>query len=96
VEPVTLFSDGEALSNGAPPLIYGDGRQDRDFGGEVFNVSACGETSILELFETLREVLSSTQQPQLAAARPGEVRRSWGSAEKAHRVLGWPRAGATR
>lgn len=97
-----------ALSNGSPPLVYGDGRQTRDFTyvtdviegfmlaaqvegveGEVFNISAGSETSILELIETLREILGSTEEPQFAPARPGEVRRSWGAADKAQTVLGW-------
>jgi UDP-glucose 4-epimerase len=97
-----------ALSYGSAPLVYGDGRQTRDFTyvadvidglllaadaegvvGETFNLSAGAETSILELFETLREVLGSAQEPKFASVRPGEVRRSWGNAKKAQHVLGW-------
>jgi UDP-glucose 4-epimerase len=57
--------------------------------GEVFNVSAGSETSILELIDALRELFGSQLEPQFEPARPGEVHRSWGDASKAASVLGW-------
>jgi UDP-glucose 4-epimerase len=57
--------------------------------GEVFNVAAGRETSILSLIAALTELFGSTLEPQLQPSRPGEVQHSWGDATKADRNLGW-------
>jgi UDP-glucose 4-epimerase len=57
--------------------------------GDFFNVAAGRETSILDLFATLAELFGTTLEPQFQPARPGEVQRSWGDANKLKRILGW-------
>jgi UDP-glucose 4-epimerase len=97
-----------AYSSGLPPVVYGDGRQTRDFTyvadiieaftlaarheavvGEVFNVSAGAETSLLELMKALRDLFDSTLEPRFEPSRAGEVRRSSGDPQRAADVLGW-------
>jgi UDP-N-acetylglucosamine/UDP-N-acetyl-alpha-D-glucosaminouronate 4-epimerase len=97
-----------ALSSGTSPVVYGDGRQTRDFtyvtdvveafmlaaegaavNGDVFNVSAGAETSLLELIAALHELLESAEEPRFEPARAGEVSRSYGDPAKASRFLGW-------
>jgi UDP-glucose 4-epimerase len=99
---IASFADGTA------PVIYGDGRQTRDFtyvadvveafmlagegdipSGDVFNVAAGTETSLLDLVDVLREHFRSSLEPRFEPARAGEVRRSCGAAQKANHVLGW-------
>jgi nucleoside-diphosphate-sugar epimerase len=60
-----------------------------DVGDRVFNICAGTETSILDLFDILAELLGSTAEPRFQPARPGEVRRSTGDAARAQRTLGW-------
>jgi UDP-glucose 4-epimerase len=57
--------------------------------GEVLNVAAGGETSVLDLIAALAELFERRLDPQFEPARPGEVQRSWGDAMKVKRVLGW-------
>jgi UDP-glucose 4-epimerase len=97
-----------AFSDGTAPVVYGDGRQTRDFtyvadaveafllasespavGGEVFNVSAGSETSLLELVDILSGLFDSTAEPRFEPARAGELSRSYGDPTKASRLLGW-------
>jgi UDP-glucose 4-epimerase len=97
-----------AFSSGTAPVIYGDGRQTRDFTyiadvvdafmlaiertsatGEVLNICAGAETSLLELMHRLSEVFESTPKPRFESARAGEVYRSYGDPAKAVRLLGW-------
>jgi UDP-N-acetylglucosamine/UDP-N-acetyl-alpha-D-glucosaminouronate 4-epimerase len=58
-------------------------------GGEVFNVAAGAETSLLELIAILNDLLGSNLEPDFQPARPGEVRRSRSDASKANAILGW-------
>jgi len=57
--------------------------------GEVLNVAAGGETSILDLIASLAELFGRTVDPTFEPSRLGEVQRSWGDATEAKRVLGW-------
>jgi UDP-glucose 4-epimerase len=57
--------------------------------GEVFNICAGTETSLLELMDTLREAFGSMAEPRFQSPRVGEVRRSYGDPAKAARLLGW-------
>jgi UDP-glucose 4-epimerase len=57
--------------------------------GDVFNVAAGTETSLLDLIGILGGLTSSSVEPQFEPARAGEVRRSRGDAAKAERILGW-------
>lgn len=62
--------------------------------GQVFNVAVGGRTSLLELFAMLRDGLRShqvhySQDPRMAAFRPGDVKHSQADISKARSVLGY-------
>ena len=57
--------------------------------GDVFNIAAGTETSLLDLINVLSELFGSALEPRFEPARAGEVRRSCGNSDKAGRVLGW-------
>lgn len=94
----------EAMRNGRPTTIYGDGRQTRDFvhvsdivgatlaavGAEgVYNVATGIETSVLELHDLCRAAAGVEMEPELAPERPGEIRRSSLDPTLAANALGW-------
>jgi UDP-glucose 4-epimerase len=58
-------------------------------GGEVFNVCAGSETSLLDLVALLNGLMGSSLEPRFEPARPGEVRRSCGDPSRAAAILGW-------
>jgi nucleoside-diphosphate-sugar epimerase len=60
-----------------------------DVGDRVFNICGGTETSIVDLFDILTELLGSTVEPKFEPPRPGEVRHSSGDAARAHGTLGW-------
>jgi len=94
-----------ALRDGRTPRIYGDGSQTRDYvfvgdvvaaslaaaahDGGVFNVGTGSETSVRELYERVRRVAGSEQEPEYADPRPGELQRSVLDPSLAERELGW-------
>jgi UDP-glucose 4-epimerase len=57
--------------------------------GEVINVCAGRETSLLALLEHLSDLLSVDVEPIFEPARAGEVRASHGDRSKAAALLGW-------
>jgi len=57
--------------------------------GEVFNVCAGAQTSLLELMDRLCELFETTVEPRFEPARAGEVSRSYGDPAKASHLLGW-------
>jgi UDP-N-acetylglucosamine/UDP-N-acetyl-alpha-D-glucosaminouronate 4-epimerase len=57
--------------------------------GEVFNVAAGSETSILDLIDVLSGIFGTKLDPQFEPVRTGEIRHSWGDAGKAAQALGW-------
>lgn len=62
--------------------------------GEVYNVAVGGRTSLLDLFEMIRDGLSAHQvhygrEPAMGPFRRGDVRDSQASIEKAVRMLGY-------
>jgi nucleoside-diphosphate-sugar epimerase len=63
--------------------------QAADAVGEVVNVCAGSETSLLDLLSLLEEVVGSAPAPLFEPPRPGEVRASQGDRTKAQLVLGW-------
>ena len=100
---VAIFSD--RLRAGDKVTIFGDGEQTRDYvyvgdvvaavlaaigrDGGTFNVGTGVETSVVELFETLRSVSGIDATAEHAPPRPGEARRSVVDPSRAERELGW-------
>ncbi|TET53563.1 MAG: NAD-dependent epimerase/dehydratase family protein [Anaerolineales bacterium] len=58
-------------------------------GGEVVQIATGVETSVLELAAMVRELVGDRVRTAHAPERVGDIRRSWSSAEKAQRLLGW-------
>ena len=93
------------LRDGETCLIYGDGKQERDYvyvgdvvaaalaaanvEGGIFNVGTGRATSVLELYDLCRKVAGSDLEARLAPARTGELRRSVLDNSKAADELGW-------
>lgn len=57
--------------------------------GEVFNIACGEETSVNQLFYTLRELTGKYIEPNYAPPRPSEVRRSVADISKARQLLGY-------
>ena len=93
------------LRDGETCLIYGDGKQERDYvfvgdvvravlaaagvEGGIFNVGTGRATSVLELYDICRKVAGSDLATEHAPARTGELRRSVLDINKAADELGW-------
>lgn len=58
-------------------------------GNERFNISSGVETTDLEIFERVRDLLGKTIEPQYVPRRPGEIGRICLDISKAKAVLGW-------
>ncbi len=58
-------------------------------GGHNLNIGTGVETSVLELFRMLREIIGKDVHPNFAGPRPGEQRRSCLDPGRAIRRLGW-------
>ena len=98
----------DALLQGRPPIVYGDGEQSRDFTyidnvvqanllamsagkaqGEVVNI-ACGErTSLNQLLDFLRGILSREVVPIYQDARKGDVKHSLADIQKGKELLNY-------
>ncbi|MCC6488005.1 MAG: NAD-dependent epimerase/dehydratase family protein [Candidatus Hydrogenedentes bacterium] len=87
----TLYGFGEAVRD----YVYvGDIAQAAALalnkgGGEVMNLCSGIGTTVREIFDILKEILSFPHEPILRDLRPGEIQRIYASREKAARVLGW-------
>jgi UDP-glucose 4-epimerase len=57
--------------------------------GDIFNVCAGSETSLLDLVEILGALFGTSVNPHFEPARPGEIKRSCGDRGKATAELGW-------
>jgi UDP-glucose 4-epimerase len=95
----------EQMADGAQTVIYGDGRQTRDFvyvadvasallaaagaEGGVYNVGTGVETSVLELHERCRRASGVDAEAEFAPPRLGELQRSVLDPAAATRALGW-------
>jgi UDP-glucose 4-epimerase len=94
----------ERFRNGERAVIYGDGRQTRDFvhvsdivsatlaGLEaegLFNVGSGEEMSILELHDLCRRASRTEGEPEFAPGRLGEILRSVLDPWRAEQGLGW-------
>ncbi|HYT24119.1 MAG TPA: NAD-dependent epimerase/dehydratase family protein [Candidatus Polarisedimenticolia bacterium] len=56
---------------------------------EIFNISTGVETTDLEVFQLVRELLGREVEPKYVARRPGEIDRICLDISKAARLLGW-------
>ncbi|MGB9553116.1 MAG: GDP-mannose 4,6-dehydratase, partial [bacterium] len=98
----------EAAVSGRKPVLFGDGKQTRDFlfvedacramllamekegaAGQVFNIASGKETSITDLGKIILSLEGKDFEPERKPERPGDIRRSLASIEKAERILGW-------
>jgi UDP-glucose 4-epimerase len=93
------------LRDGETCLIFGDGKQERDYvyvgdvvaaalaaanvEGGIFNVGTGRATSVLELYEICRKVAGAELAAEHAPARVGELQRSVLDISKAADELGW-------
>lgn len=57
--------------------------------GGTINIASGRSLSILELLETLRQVLGTEVEPEFVAERPGDVRHSFADISRAKRKLGF-------
>ncbi|HDN83612.1 MAG TPA: SDR family oxidoreductase [Candidatus Altiarchaeales archaeon] len=55
----------------------------------IFNIGSGKETSVIEIFELLRDILRLEIEPIYSNPREGEVRRIYLNIEKAKNILGW-------
>ena len=85
-----------ALLGGRAPVVYGAGRQSRDFTyvkdvvtanicaleapakvcGPAYNIGRGDKVSLLELLQTLQDILSTKIEPRFEPPRPGDVMHS--------------------
>jgi len=95
----------ELMAHGSPTIIFGDGRQTRDFvfvgdvvdallaaaehEGGVFNIGTGRETSVVDLHEACREVAGSETEARFDPPRLGDALRSVLDVSRAERELGW-------
>jgi UDP-glucose 4-epimerase len=100
---VSIFM--ERLARGEETLVFGDGKQSRDFvyvgdvvaavlaggaaAGGIFNVGTGIETSVNDLHRLCARTVGVDAQPRHMDARPGDARRSILDAGRAGRELGW-------
>jgi UDP-glucose 4-epimerase len=95
-EPVTIFGDGRQtrdyvfVEDVVDAFVTGGRHPDAP--GARLNIGTGVETSVLELYDALREVAGFGPEPAFAPARPGELARIALDCSRAGRVLGW-RAG---
>jgi UDP-glucose 4-epimerase len=92
-EPVTIFGDGRQTRDyifveDVVDSFVAAGEQP-DAPGARVNIGTGAETSVLELYDALREVSGRGGEPGFAPARPGELARIALDSAEAGRVLGW-------
>ncbi len=90
-QPCTIFGDGSMTRD---YVFVGDVRRANQLALEkgdegVFNIATGTQTTTLELFHLVRELLGIDSDPMFAPERAGEVRYSALDAGKARRELGW-------
>jgi UDP-glucose 4-epimerase len=88
------------MLRGETPVIYGDGRQVRDYvfvddvAGAVVNIGTGTGTSVLELFRACARTVGYKGEPVFEAPRAGELKKSILDVGRAARELGWkPKTG---
>jgi UDP-glucose 4-epimerase len=91
-EPVTIFGDGRQtrdyvfVEDVVDAFLAGE---HPDAPGARVNIGTGVETSVLELYDALREVAGFGGEPTFAPARPGELGRIALDCAEAARVLDW-------
>ena len=60
-----------------------------NIGGEVFNIADGTSKSVNFLLDTLKEITGKNIAPVYLPPRPGDVRKTHASIEKAKSLLGW-------
>lgn len=97
-QPVTIFGDGGATRD----FVFIDNVVDANLRaaaapgvvGQVFNIGTGVQTSVLELYRTIRDAAGSSAEPSFGPERAGDIRHSVGDISLARDVLGWtPRVG---
>jgi UDP-glucose 4-epimerase len=98
-----------AIMRDQSPVIFGDGKQTRDFShvedvieasvlacqaprgalGESFNIACGGRISVLDLVDTVNEILGKKIKPRFDPPRPGDILHSQADVSKAEKFLGW-------
>ncbi|HEX3201955.1 MAG TPA: NAD-dependent epimerase/dehydratase family protein, partial [Actinomycetes bacterium] len=92
-EPVTIFGDGRQTRDyvfveDVVDAFVAGGEHPGAPGARV-NIGTGVETSVLELYDALREVAGFGGGPEFAPARPGELGRIALDCSEAARVLDW-------
>lgn len=96
---------GQRLLSGEPCIVNGDGLTTRDYvhvsdvvkafvaageqGEGLYNIGTGVETSVLDVFKTLSDILDSSAEPTHGESLPGEVRRVLLDVSKAEKELNW-------
>ena len=93
--PATIFGDGEQtrdftfVSNVVQANVLAGSRPAEIVSGAPVNVGAGERTTLQQLASLIREVSGRSLVCQTAASRPGDVRDSLASLERAKRLLGF-------
>lgn len=94
-ESPTIHGDGSQsrdftfVANAVQANLLALFTENREALGEVFNIACGQETKLLELFETLQQMLGTSVPPTFGPERQGDVRHSLASIEKARKILGY-------
>ncbi|MXI17174.1 LPS biosynthesis protein WbpP, partial [Escherichia coli] len=57
--------------------------------GQVYNIAAGDRTSLVQMYDILREEAGSDLAPKFGPDRPGDIRDSLADISKANRLLGY-------
>jgi UDP-glucose 4-epimerase len=91
-KPVTIFGDGKQTRDF---IFIADVVQanllaaESEAAGEAYNICTGREVNLLDLLETLSEIVPGSPHVEFAPPRPGDIYRSVGNPEKAAATLGF-------
>jgi UDP-N-acetylglucosamine 4-epimerase len=94
-ESPTIHGDGSSsrdftfVSNAVQANFLAFFSENKAVIGEVFNIAYGQQTTLLELFEWLRSILGTNTEAVFGPERPGDVKHSLASIEKAQKMLGY-------
>lgn len=86
-----IFGDGKQTRD----FIYVEDLADANIkaikngNGEIINISSQKQTSVIDLFKIINELLGDSLSPIFSPERPGEIRDNSLANAKAERLLGW-------